>query len=765
AEVGEGSGQPTDPQHTSTSAQLSNEEQFAVLSSSQLKKTHKPRKAKRTTKISQSSGPIHLDADETIYKEWKDRMERAATTASSLEVDQDSGNINRTQSMATLNESIPQGTGSGSGPRLNLLLPVLVSRHTLTAVRHKLMLPGITYYCLFWATAKAMTVNGERQIQALVDKKKVIITKKSVRSDLMLEDAAGTECLPNAVIFEQLTLMGAKTTTWNEFSSTMASAIICLATNQKFNFSKYIFDNMVKNLKGGVKFLMYPRFVQVFLDKQVEGISKHKGVYVTPSHTKNMFAKMKRPRKDFSSKVTPLFETMLVQAQEDMVEEEEGGWICFLGGNNFSRTKKYQGSNSSDGGNTGDGVKITGVVIGSGSGIGAEVEHSEPGFELIAWKRELIEQRIVAIVGYRKKMWGGLCCEVYGADVVVYGGRIGDVEVVSEEEEFEEEEEDPQEEEDDMEVDIEEDENEPELTCPYEETDSLNPPPPASESEPDNEIEVENPIEHEDETVPVSVYEVGESSTAAIPREDGDRLLPGFMRRDIDSLFGRMVNFSRRLCGRETAYALVEKKSEAKDKFYGKLILDLGNEVRSSVDQGTAAMERLVEKLGNVKEKAECKKLKKELEEAKLSNTFLRMQNERVERDLYWTRVRAHEFYQEMIRKGFMFEERPNEAIDVPIEDVKSSSLKESIMPPRSAPMTQAAMRRMIKESVDAAIAVDRERQTKVTNDASGSGPVRGQNTAPAVRECTFVGFIKCNPTVFHGIKGAIELHKWFEKT
>ncbi|GJS04934.1 putative reverse transcriptase domain-containing protein [Tanacetum coccineum] len=285
-----------------------------------------------------------------------------------------------------------------------------------------------------------------------------------------------------------------------------------------------------------------------------------------------------------------------------------------------------------------------------------------------------------------------------------------------------------------MEIDIEEDENEPELTYPYEETDSLNPLPPASESKPDNKIEVENPIEHEDETVPVSVYEVGESSTAAIPQEDGDRLLLGFMRRDIDSLFGRM------------------------------LILDLGNEVHSSVDQGTVAMERLVEKLCNVKEKGECNKLKKELEEAKLSNTFLRMQNERVERDLYWTRVRAHEFYQEMIRKGFVFEERPNEAIDVSIEDVKSSSPKE-IMPPKSAPMTQAAMRRMIKESVDAAIAVERERQAKVRNDASGSGPVRGQNTAPVVRECTFAGFMKCNPTVFRGIEGAIELRRWFEKT
>ncbi|GJX40450.1 hypothetical protein Tco_0255440 [Tanacetum coccineum] len=99
-----------------------------------------------------------------------------------------------------------------------------------------------------------------------------------------------------------------------------------------------------------------------------------------------------------------------------------------------------------------------------------------------------------------------------------------------------------------------------------------------------------------------------------------------------------MVNFLRRLCGREMAYALVEKKGKAKDKFFGNLILDLGNEVRSNVEQGTAAMEKLVEKLGNVEEKAECKKLKKELEKA----------------------------------RGFVFEERPNEVINVPIEDEKS---------------------------------------------------------------------------------------------
>nr|GEZ60619.1 hypothetical protein [Tanacetum cinerariifolium] len=114
--------------------------------------------------------------------------------------------------------------------------------------------------------------------------------------------------------------------------------------------------------------------------------------------------------------------------------------------------------------------------------------------------------------------------------------------------------------------------------------DPLNPPPPASESKPKDAIKVENPIEHEDETV----------------------LLASM--RDINSLFGRMD-----LCGSETAHALVEKKGKAKDEFYGKLILDLGNEVRSCVDQETDTMEKLVEKFGNAEDKVECKKLKKDL--------------------------------------------------------------------------------------------------------------------------------------------------------
>ncbi|GJY64426.1 hypothetical protein Tco_0465886 [Tanacetum coccineum] len=116
---GEGLGQPTEPQHTPTTASPYNVEPIPIIaSSSQPKKTQKHRTTKRkATEISQSSGPTTLVADDIIHEERGDCMERAATTAASLDAEQDSGNIIRTQSMATLNEPIPQDTSSGSGPR------------------------------------------------------------------------------------------------------------------------------------------------------------------------------------------------------------------------------------------------------------------------------------------------------------------------------------------------------------------------------------------------------------------------------------------------------------------------------------------------------------------------------------------------------------------------------------------------------------------------------------------------------------------------
>ncbi|GJT77341.1 hypothetical protein Tco_1044066 [Tanacetum coccineum] len=185
----------------------------------------------------------------------------------------------------------------------------------VNAARHYLLLlvevNAARHYLLL--LVKVNAARHKLTTTALVDGKKIIITGSTVRRDLQLEDAEGVDYLPNATIFEQLALMSAKTTAWNVFSSTMASAIICLATNQKFNFSKYIFESMVKNLDNLSRiFLMYLRFVQVFLDKQLEGMSNHNRIYVTPSHTKK--------GKGFSRRETLLFQTMVVQEQVEMGE-------------------------------------------------------------------------------------------------------------------------------------------------------------------------------------------------------------------------------------------------------------------------------------------------------------------------------------------------------------------------------------------------------------------------------------------------------------
>nr|GEV60411.1 hypothetical protein [Tanacetum cinerariifolium] len=106
-----------------------------------------------------------------------------------------------------------------------------------------------------------MLVNDVTRLQALVDKKKVVVTEATIREVLRLDDAEGIDCLPNEEIFIELARMGyekpstkltfykaffssqwkflihtilqsmsAKRTSWNEFSSAMASIVICLST-------------------------------------------------------------------------------------------------------------------------------------------------------------------------------------------------------------------------------------------------------------------------------------------------------------------------------------------------------------------------------------------------------------------------------------------------------------------------------------------------------------------------------------------------------
>ncbi|GKB09052.1 hypothetical protein Tco_0837364 [Tanacetum coccineum] len=91
--------------------------------------------------------------------------------------------------------------------------------------------------------------NRDMEITTTIDGKVKIVSEASIRRHLKLEDSNGISDLPTTKIFEQLALMGSKKTAWEKFSSNIATSIICLATNRTFNFSKLIFDGMVKNLE------------------------------------------------------------------------------------------------------------------------------------------------------------------------------------------------------------------------------------------------------------------------------------------------------------------------------------------------------------------------------------------------------------------------------------------------------------------------------------------------------------------------------------
>ncbi|GJZ65709.1 hypothetical protein Tco_0622405 [Tanacetum coccineum] len=114
---GEGSGHPSKPQPTPSPAHPIIDRQILITESSSPQNTQSPKQALHEhTELPQTSVPIPNVANEAVHQELGDRMVRAATTAS-LDAQQDSGNVSKTQSMVTLNEPHPQGEGLGSGPK------------------------------------------------------------------------------------------------------------------------------------------------------------------------------------------------------------------------------------------------------------------------------------------------------------------------------------------------------------------------------------------------------------------------------------------------------------------------------------------------------------------------------------------------------------------------------------------------------------------------------------------------------------------------
>ncbi|GJT91128.1 putative ribonuclease H-like domain-containing protein [Tanacetum coccineum] len=186
--------------------------------------------------------PLTKVGDEAVHKELGDRMERAATTASSLEAEQDSGakihigwdvHASQTRFETTSKQFIDPPLSRGytlrSGEDSMKLIEIdeifskFAETHNVVAFLEKpeesdgfaeiidfLKASSVSYALTvnpviytsyieqFWAIAKVQTVNGVWQIQALVDKKRVVVTESSIRRDLHLDDAEGTDCLPTA---------------------------------------------------------------------------------------------------------------------------------------------------------------------------------------------------------------------------------------------------------------------------------------------------------------------------------------------------------------------------------------------------------------------------------------------------------------------------------------------------------------------------------------------------------------------------------------
>nr|GEY40491.1 hypothetical protein [Tanacetum cinerariifolium] len=166
----------------------------------------------------------------------------------------------------------------------------------LNAVSSKLILFGLAIdaaHLMLLSHKTSVSIkksNDVVRLQALIDRKKVIITEDTIRQALRLDDADGVDCLPNEEIFAELVRMGyEKPTAWNEFSSSMALAVICLAI--------------------------------------VGDLSSHNNKYTSPAITQTVFANMRRIGKGFLGVDTLLFDGMLVQQQvqdvEDAAEDED----------------------------------------------------------------------------------------------------------------------------------------------------------------------------------------------------------------------------------------------------------------------------------------------------------------------------------------------------------------------------------------------------------------------------------------------------------
>ncbi|GKC30460.1 hypothetical protein Tco_1037754 [Tanacetum coccineum] len=162
----------------------------------------------------------------------------------------------------------------------------------------------------FWATASLRVINEVPHIRAMVAGKRVLISEETIRADLLFDDADGVDCFPKQVIWDSLRDIGyegnlaqltfskplfspqwkylvhvllhclsPKSTSWEQFGTNIASALVGLATNQKFNFSLMIMNGMLGHIANGLHLdSIYVRVVTAFgMRRKNQSTSPHSG--------------------------------------------------------------------------------------------------------------------------------------------------------------------------------------------------------------------------------------------------------------------------------------------------------------------------------------------------------------------------------------------------------------------------------------------------------------------------------------------------------
>ncbi|GJX67234.1 hypothetical protein Tco_0302961 [Tanacetum coccineum] len=173
----------------------------------------------------------------------------------------------------------------------------------------------------FWATAVVRpNAAGSHDLVVTIDGREVVVTESLIRTQLQFDDANGIFDMPINDILEGMGVIGypadgtltflknhlspqwrflvhtimqclsPKCGSWNQFPSSIATALICLSTGRVYNFSRFILEGMIRNVKAKKnKFLVYPRFLQMIVAIETANRTPRP----TFGFTRKMFANMK----------------------------------------------------------------------------------------------------------------------------------------------------------------------------------------------------------------------------------------------------------------------------------------------------------------------------------------------------------------------------------------------------------------------------------------------------------------------------------------